>query len=169
MKLTMLVFLIMGYLSGAHAQSLDREVIAAQGNSIRTTAVKLSWTTGEVLAGPLQAQGLYINQGFQQGTLKMDATAVKNLRNQLKVIVFPNPTARTLNLERETAALNSTLIISIFTAEGRRLDIGKEWATGDERTSLDLRHLPAGSYFLHLSDKEATMQATLPFQKIGAQ
>lgn len=147
------------------AQSIDREVVATQGDQQEAGALILSWTLGETLAGPLRQNGVILHQGFQQGAIRMEPTAVEDLRRRFQIRLYPNPTASVIYLDREAPVTPNDWHIQVFSAEGRRVDAARIWPSGMSTVSLQLSELPAGPYFLQLRGEATEKSVVIPFQK----
>lgn len=151
--------------AGLTAQSISREVVAAAGGEAATPALRVSWTAGEAIAGPLRGADLLVTQGFQQGELLMDPTAVSELARQWRIRAYPNPTAGFLQLDRSRATDKKRLVLSVYAADGRQVTREWRWPAGESLFRIELRELPPGSYFLQLSEEHRPGKAVVPFIK----
>ena len=137
-----MLFLLSICFSRLTGQTVSREVIAAAGGSSVTPTLRLSWIAGDAITGPLSGADLRITQGFQQGTLQLDPTAVSELARAWQLTVYPNPTAGRLQLDRRQAAEKMQLAISVYTTDGRRTDKEWRWPAGEAFLRIDLQELP---------------------------
>ena len=151
--------------AGLTAQTISREVVAAAGGNAATPALRVSWTAGEAIAGPLQNANLLLTQGFQQGEVLMDPTAVRELTQQWQITAYPNPTAGPLQLDRSQATEKKLLVLSVFTADGRQVTREWRWPAGESILSIELQELPPGNYFLQMSEERRPRKAVVPFIK----
>lgn len=150
MKNLFLYFILMVATSFLQAQSIERQVIASGGAFAEATGLQLSFTVGELAIVQLENGELLLAQGFQQGEA---ATPVSFFEpERLHFTLYPNPTKDAVWLKMD-AALQNSLKISIFNAEGKLLQQRME-ALAAIPFELNLQPLPAGTYFILLENKD---------------
>lgn len=97
-------------------------------------------------------------QNYDEKIINVFATDVKEVAEESKVIMFPNPTTGIFYLEnRANTALNQ---IQVFNALGQLIKIKDNSLNKDAVLQLDLSTQPAGTYFVELQfeDKIAEVQ-----------
>lgn len=163
-----IIFLILSCPLFLHAQPIERQVIASGGATAENQNLSLSWTAGEPVAGAFSEEGIYLLQGFQQGELLMDPNGVEEAFTRLQLKIYPNPTSAILQVEGTAVEKRQDCLIRIISPSGRPLKrYTRRWDKQDSSLSINLRALPAGQYFLHISGTEDESSAIISFQKVG--
>ncbi len=131
------------------AQSMEVEVIGSAGTSIATTVGSLQWTVGEPMIRTV-AQGAILSEGFHQ-TVIWEIVPVHQAPD-LQLSVWPNPSTNYLEVKTDRP-----VSVTLFDLSGRKV---VEDTTIEKQGVLQLSQLPAGAYFLEVSDATRHRLAT---------
>ncbi|MCH2236213.1 MAG: T9SS type A sorting domain-containing protein [Crocinitomicaceae bacterium] len=119
----------------------------------------IHWTVGEIATSNFYGE-LELGEGFHQTYYDLVVNTINQKPIAWKVKVFPNPTTNQLNIEtRDSKHIKAQL----FSATGQ-LVLAKEEVS--QETQLIVSHLPAGTYWLRLSDKSGQSRS-FKIQKIS--
>jgi len=139
-----------------NAQTLDRSVVAAAGQTLSGPSYSLQFTLGEPMTQTF-VNGEELSQGFQQEWLVVTAVDDPEAES-LEASVYPNPTFGLFNIECEDA-----LQVSVFDAMGKSI-LSKNLASG--KNEMDIAQLATGFYVLVLQTKEGKKVKTFKLQKV---
>ena len=80
---------------------------------------------------------------------------VQNLSFKGEVRAYPNPTASSATIELQLST-TQTLYVELYNTEGKRVLAVPPalYSNGTSRVELNMRHLPVGSYFYHVRNKD---------------
>lgn len=121
-----------------HAQSIERQVIAAGGQSTQST----SFTIGEAI---IHGKGiLSITAGFQQpGIIVNDPVLdINDISTMLNI--YPNPSPRYVNIKGGELLTVDTKV-DVFNFEGKQLNLP---VSRNDGIVIDFENLTDGIYFL---------------------
>jgi hypothetical protein len=76
--------------------------------------------------------------------------------NQTRFNVWPNPMDNMLHLD--LSAMENVNDVALYDAQGR---VVNQWQLGATQTALDVAHLPAGCYLLHVSNRKSRWTQTI--------
>ncbi|HNS13426.1 MAG TPA: T9SS type A sorting domain-containing protein [Bacteroidia bacterium] len=153
MKKIIFGILFLGY-TGAHAQSLDRKVVASSGAYTQGAGINLSSTIGEVSATTLAGASSFLTQGFQQPD-GLFVGIVDQTTGHVNWNAYPNPVSSTLTLELSSSK-NESLVIICHDILGRTVTpiYNQSLIAGETtRLQLDVHHLVPAMYFVRVSRK----------------
>jgi hypothetical protein len=120
---------------------------SAGGNSSNSNA-SLDWSLGQVAVSTLVSSEAILTQGLLQENLLITRIGLHS-EKLADVSVYPNPTAGNLMV---VMSENKPLTYSITDLDGKLLLKGR---FSDIQNTLDISGLPAGEYFLNISEKTA--------------
>lgn len=139
-----LIFALLLLISGAslQAQSLSHSVIGSAGDfQTASNGQNLHWTIGEVAVSEYE-NDLSLWEGFHQMYYDLFLTPIWEVPLEIKLNVYPNPTAGWLRLDKET---NEPLEVLVSNLLGQTM--AKTTVT-DLTTDFDLSPYPDGLYLL---------------------
>jgi len=129
------------------AQQAKQDVIATAGGFNASSGVSVSWTLGETIVPTFTSPNTILTQGFQQQiTVK---TIEENLELQVTISLYPNPTSDVITIACD-GPLEGEIRVLLVNSVGRpvRSDFIE---TSMSEKQIDLKDLPAGIYFLRLT------------------
>lgn len=130
-------------------QTLERSVFGAAGKVDVGKTMQLEWTLGEVAVSRYAHSGAEINEGFHQPYLTVERDETRTIADQ-RFSVFPNPTGADLFVQAKLST-NEQVQLKLIDSAGRLLlPVRRSGHLVNEQ--LDLQHIPAGHYYLLLSD-----------------
>jgi hypothetical protein len=136
------IFAFAGTLS---AQSVERSVIGSLGSSFNGS-IQADYTVGEVVVNTGSNGSVMLTQGFHQPPNA--ANAVKAIKVNGNLTVFPNPTNSVLNLVFKNQLFTGTA--ALYDATGRVV-----WSVNYnafEKDTIDLSNFATGVYTLQLQE-----------------
>lgn len=163
MKITALLALLLVHFQ-AFSQQLHPDVLASAGTqqfSVDNQAY-LSFTVGEVAIETLIQPGISYGQGFHQGIKAIVSTNDPAFENW-NLLVYPNPAGNFLYVHFESPESGRNLHAGIWNLLGQQL-INDLLLQDRVESSIELGVLPAGAYFLKLTES-AGRATTIPFIK----
>lgn len=130
------------------AQSIDRNTINAEGSSVSTGSLNVSYSIGETVVGT-ETGTIILTQGFQQPTFMVDeepppALGLENITSQIEV--YPNPASDFVNFRNGDMNIEK-MEITIYNLSGQIQDLA---LIQDEEIKIDIRTLVPGEYFIRL-------------------
>lgn len=145
------IFILAAGMSGicaVQAQSLTPQVIASSGTSFSTASARLEFTIGEVATSSLTAGGNTLTQGFHQPELRF--ASLENYADDFAFTLYPNPTEQFVTVE---SSKEDDMQIHLYDANGKSILVS---AIFQQKITVDLQTLAAGSYVLMVSTKSGT-------------
>ena len=144
-----LVFLFV-YATCLNAQeSLQRTSINSLGGSVSLGGMLIRQTVGQPYGTSTSISNDFnYRPGFQQPLF-----LIKNIKQSIAATIFPNPTIEEVNIE--TSLTINQASIKIFDVSGKlinRYDFQEL-----KSCKIDCKTLPAGTYFLVISDKKSDL------------
>lgn len=143
--ITSVAFLLYG-LGGLHAQ----ESIPATGGDATGTGGSSSYTVGQVIYTTNTGTNGSVAQGVQQPYEISTTTGVNETTINLKMSVYPNPTAVYLTLKVESEKLKS-LTYQLIDIQGKVMASEKVIAI---TSTIKMEELPKAVYFLNVTDNK---------------
>lgn len=140
-----------------NAQTIQRNVIAASGNTTTSGTIVLSSTVGETFTNKFTTANGSIKHGFQQGniliarianeelpatTTEVKSAALQKAETELSLNIFPNPTIDFVNI---TTELDEQINLTVIDAQGKTI---KQVQHSTDQTQIDFTQLQAGTYFI---------------------
>ena len=97
----MTITLLLGGLHLIMAQTIERSVIGAAGESVSTSNVQLDITIGETVTATGSVSSGSITQGFNQPLVAQGDVSVFNLnQNAIEILAYPNPVSNELSKQQ---------------------------------------------------------------------
>jgi hypothetical protein len=145
-----LVCLMAGLLAGPvlFAQSLTPEVIASAGTNYANASSQIEFTIGEVATSTLTAGGNTLTQGFHQPELRF--ASLEDYANDYVFTLYPNPTQEFVTVE---STKEDEMQVHLYDANGKAIMVSSVF---QQKITLDLQTLAAGSYVLMVTKKSGT-------------
>lgn len=126
------------------AQKITYSTIVSSGDVYKAAnGTTLSWSLGELVTDTYKNNTHVLTQGFQQYFLKLVPT--KEVVD-IKVRIYPNPTASSINLEVENKVAASYILQNM---NGQILEKG---SINAKNTNIDLQNMPVATYILTVND-----------------
>ena len=98
----LILTVVLGFaLIGANAQTASPELLSPAGDSFNNTSYQLDWSIGECITATHSEGDYVLTQGFHQSTYAI--TAIKDLRADINMSVYPNPTTDFISLKVESS------------------------------------------------------------------
>lgn len=152
------------------AQSLERSVIGASGNTAQTPTLQLDWTLGELAIATLQHSKGQLTEGFHQANLVLINDPSSPSFNQrstprFNIAVRPNPVKDFLTILIKSE-LQETGSIQLFNNSGQLI----QSLTADlqeYQEEVNLSKFPPGLYLLRFSRADGEILETFKIQKIN--
>lgn len=116
------------------------------GNGTTITTQHYSFTDQKPLSGTSYYRIKQVDFDGQMSYTPIKSISFDKFQNQRSLRITPNPLTHQLNIQGEYSEDSQ---IQIFNAHGRKMD-GLLFHKESESMSLDVSHLPAGLYLLHL-------------------
>ena len=143
MKL-LLISLVALMTFAVHAQSLERSVISALGNSVNSEGLYLSQTAGQDAVHTQKEMGsIVLRSGFEQAIVVQTSNAIKNIDFQ----VYPNPNTGTFTIS--VKSLSENYRFTLVDLQGRLIYEGSADASFPTQVVLE-NALQTGVYSLRL-------------------
>ncbi len=150
-----LFFLVIGIImtSLAFSQTASPELVSSAGDSFNNTSYQLDWSIGECIIQTHSAGDYVITQGFHQNSYVV--TSVENLRTDINISVYPNPTTDLITLDFKTSAglLN---VLTITDLNGKVLQQVK---VTNETEQLNFSNYANGIYFLTVTENNQLIKS----------
>ena len=144
LKIILLCFLLVASVLTMRAQSLERQVAAAGGNTATASGIQIDYTIGEPVITPISGAGLLLTQGFQQPfSYTLPPGAVFPF-----LAIYPNPTQGNTILHFALPAEGSLLVV-VHNAIGQRvLNEIVHYGSGETQYILKTAQFVPGVYFV---------------------
>jgi hypothetical protein len=146
--LVLLTFIVSG-------QSIDRQLVGTSGTIFKAGNYQLSFSIGEVSMGAYYKRFPSLTSGFQQPHV---ARVGEILNGYVRVSAYPNPTTGLIKLDIYGYKFE-TFNIRITDAAGK-LVATPPFTTGNGSITIDLTAMPAGAYFIAVTDNYYTTAVT---------
>ncbi len=151
-----LIFMVvaMAMTSMAISQTASPELVSSSGDSFSNATYQLDWSIGECVTATHSAGDYVITQGFHQNTYVI--TAVEDLRPEIEMTVYPNPTNDIVSLKVESSKVypvgNSNRVESmqytVTDLSGKVLEQGEILST---LQTLNFTNYSVGTYLISIS------------------
>ena len=145
----------------AHAQ-MDPPLVAS--GSYQSDGHQWTFVVGDLAILTLQTA----NTMWSQGSVQPDLSIVPIHQTDLPdvtIMLYPNPTADVLYFKISRPIAAKDLKMDVFDTNGHAVSQISTLVANQEIASVSLAALPAGAYFIRLSDPQGR-QTSIPFQKI---
>lgn len=154
MKLKILlsvIIILMTHL--AISQTVSPELVSSAGDSFNNTSYQLDWSIGECVTATHSAGAYVITQGFHQNTYII--TSVEDLRADIEMLVYPNPTSDFINLKVESSKVES-LQFTITDLSGKVLQNGK---FANQTEQIYFSSYAVGTYLITISQNNQILKS----------
>lgn len=154
------ILILLGLMGITQAQTLGRSVIGSAGGD----GGGLTFTVGETVIETATGNNVSLTQGFQQPDTVF-LVGNDPLLGVFDLKLYPNPTKEQLFLEASLQQA-TPLVLVVVDARGRAV-LPKHHLPAQVafQTSLDVRTLAEGSYFLQIQHLDGTLLEMLKFQR----
>lgn len=146
MKKTLLTISLCSFGLFARGQFITPDVVASAGTHFSTPAAQLSYTLGELMTETEIAGSFMLTEGFLQPDLLI--TAVPAFVPAILPAVYPNPAGDFFNLRIVGGV--ETMEMGLYDLQGKR--VAQQFISPDVTGRVDISALPAGVYFIRISD-----------------
>lgn len=145
LKLTIILLFLMGYSWG---QETPVHLISTAGNQLKTNALSISWSIGEITTETLSASDLELTQGFHQG--KYLITAVEEIvPNQPQIKIYPNPATDFFYIKLPSEIImQKSVNAKIITMQGQTI-LSKTLTNNEQK--IDIQGFANSIYILHIT------------------
>lgn len=164
MKNKPLLMLLLLLSAGAHAQTLERQVIGSAGGSYSGSSFAADHTTGEAITATGSSGSFVLTQGFHQ--LQAGGTAISEKGLLVNFSLYPNPASDVVTLSLQ-AATPFALRTSMTNIAGQIIyaDPAAEKITQRYERQVPVHGLAAGIYFINLYDEASSLLQSIRFVK----
>lgn len=128
----------------AHAQSIERQVIASSGNSLANSSGSIEFTIAETVTQNMSSANYNLSNGFHQPSIVV--TAVNQMNSLDGIRIFPNPSSQWLVVQFNK--LPSSTLLELFDVDGKLLQSSY---ANELQTTLSLKDLANGAYYLKIN------------------
>ena len=135
------ITLVAAFAVTAHTQSMETEVIGSAGATTAAAAGTLQWTVGEPMIRTV-ANAAVLSEGFHQ-TVLWEIVPVYETP-AIQVAVWPNPSSEFIEISTDRP-----VSIALYDVLGNKAMADMSF---DQHAMLETAQLPAGTYFLDISD-----------------
>ena len=162
MKLSVLLYLLMGFHYMGFSQSIAPQSVNSAGKKMSQPNGSISFIVGDlVILSESDGTGNSLGNAFTAGTSVSTVNIQEPAADVLNVTVHPNPTAAFVHIDIKDASIEKVLVY--ITDEN-----GKEMYSGtytciSNTIGVNAEHYPTGTYFLTL---KGTNHHTLGVYKI---
>ena len=137
----------------AISQTTSPELVSSSGDSFSNATYQLDWSVGECVTATHSAGDYVITQGFHQNTYVI--TTVEDLRAEIEMTVYPNPTSDFISLKVESSkAENMRYTIIDFT--GKVLQIS-DFSSDIEQ--INFSNYAVGTYFISVMENNQLIKS----------
>ncbi len=137
----------------AMSQTASPELVSSAGESFNNTSYQLDWSIGECVTATHNAGDYVITQGFHQNFYVI--TTVENLRADIYMSVYPNPTSDFISLKIESSEVED-LQYTITDFSGKVLQISN--FAGDIE-QINFTNYAVGTYFISVMENNQLIKS----------
>ncbi len=148
MKKIFMSSIVLFILVRSFAQIASPELIGSAGNTYLNGNFSLNWSIGEPVIDTYAESGIILTQGFHQNCYVI--TAIEDLRSDIEISVYPNPTTDYINLQLISGfeIRNGDVLQYLITDFGGKiLEEGKLFTSIQ---SLNFSNFASGTFFLKI-------------------
>lgn len=139
-NITLVVFLFFGHY--CYSQTTMVSSVGKQKNNTGS----ISYVIGQTFFNTVEKNGTGSIENVSEGLYEVVVLNVKDMRIDLQVFMYPNPTSNFLNLVFEDAIiLTKQLSYSLVDLNGRELVTSK---INNVKSLIDMKDIPSSVYFL---------------------
>lgn len=150
MKRQLLLFTCSFYSICSIAQSIDRSVVASQGNTLGNADISIGFTVGEPLVGLIAGDGA-IDQGFWTG-YDLLIIPLSLEEDNIEILVYPNPVTESVTVTSPESSIDG---MELFAINGQKVS-SQFFDTGNTENEIDMTTHANGVYVLRLYVAERT-------------
>lgn len=159
MKSTIIIFLLSLWSWAVFGQFIEPANLITNANYYSSPSnVTLHSSFGEIATETFLEGDVSLSLGFLQTYIVLVPVSEIE-QTELNVTVGPIPCANHFTIDKNS---NQTLVASLFDPSGHLI---MKSTLVDRQTEIDVNHLPAGSYFLKLQDKNQQIFQTIKLIK----
>ncbi len=140
-------------LLSANAQTASPELVSSSGDSFNNTSYQLDWSVGECITATHTAEDYVITQGFHQNSYVV--TSVEDLRTDISMFVYPNPTTDFVSLKVESSKVEG-MQYTITDFSGRVLQTAN--FAGDIE-QISFLNYAVGTYFISVTENNQLIKS----------
>ncbi|WP_430426720.1 T9SS type A sorting domain-containing protein [Maribacter litoralis] len=150
MKRQLLLYTCLFYSICSIAQSIDRSVVASQGNTLGNADISVGFTVGEPLVGLIAGDGA-VDQGFWTGySLLIIPLSLEE--DDIEILVYPNPVTESVTVTSPESSIDG---MELFAINGQKVS-SQFFDTGNTENEIDMTTHANGVYVLRLYVAERT-------------
>ena len=153
MKRIILIFGLGFFVFIAKSQTVSPELISSAGDNFINSNYQLNWSIGEIQIETYQNLENVLTQGFHQNTYVI--TAITDLRVDLKMFVFPNPTSDFITLKVENSKVEN-LQYTITDLSGKILQNG---SFANKTEQINFSSYTVGTYLITISQNNQILKS----------
>jgi len=137
----------------AFSQTASPELVSSAGDSFNNTSYQLDWSIGECITATHSAGSYVITQGFHQNSYVV--TSVEDLRTDISISVYPNPTTDFISLKIESSKVED-MQYTITDFSGRVLQTDN---FTDDIEQINFSNYAAGTYFISVTENNQLIKS----------
>ncbi|WP_116770886.1 T9SS type A sorting domain-containing protein [Maribacter litoralis] len=150
MKRQLLLYTCLFYSICSIAQSIDRSVVASQGNTLGNADISVGFTVGEPLVGLIAGDDA-VDQGFWTGySLLIIPLSLEE--DDIEILVYPNPVIESVTVTSPESSIDG---MELFAIHGQKVS-SQFFDTGNTENEIDMTTHANGVYVLRLYVAERT-------------
>ena len=137
----------------AISQTASPELVSSAGDSFNNTSYQLDWSIGECITATHSAGDYVFTQGFHQNSYVV--TSVEDLRADIQMSVYPNPTTDFITIDLLSSAGHSN-VITVTDLNGKVL---QQAEVTNETEQLNFSDYANGVYFLSVTENNQLIKS----------
>lgn len=148
-----MIFLLLAFSMLLQAQTIERSVVATQGETFENAGVgSIEWTIGEVLTE--NADDCILTQGFHQSFIVDGCgfTAAEDIAFDVNLMIFPNPTVEKLNIISQEENIQK---VYVFDWSGKLLL--SESVEANNQAIVDVKALASAQYVIRVQTENGIL------------
>ncbi len=143
------------------SQTIQPEVLSSSGDFYSNSSAQLSFTFGEMIVETVSSSSNIITQGFQQP--EQESVGIEETKNQLHVVLYPNPSKELLNIDLSEKEFEINLTIYDATGKVIKQQYIPSW---QQKVTLNINSFSSGYYIMTLVSSDNQYQSSYKLQKI---
>ena len=154
MRKLILIVVALAMTNLAISQTAAPELVSSSGDSFSNTTYQLNWSIGECVTATHSAGNYVITQGFHQNTYVI--TSVKDLRGDINMFVFPNPTTDLVTIDFPTSEGHGNVKIIVTDFSGKALHT---YNFAGDIEQINFSNYVAGTYFITIKENNQLIKS----------
>jgi len=147
-KWYIILSLFLLFFQKANCQTIEREVVSANGAEITIDSLNINWTLGEVLVNSYFTESFNLVEGYQQPISDSISFILEGYDNE--VLIYPNPFSVNLTIELKTP-VNKDIQLLFVNSLGQ--SVKREYLPrSNSKIEIDVSELFPGYYSLLFKD-----------------